>query len=159
MRLAGPAALLLLLAGCNTVADISALVGGGAAGAATANPAVGYIVGISTRAALGVGLKYGSRRWHRDEQDAIAQAAADLPEGGSGPWQVHQGIPFAGAHGEVRVVRAIMTPLAACREIVFAAAADPSTPPTWFSTTICRQEQGWKWALAEPAVPRWGALQ
>jgi hypothetical protein len=38
-----------------------------------------------------------------------------------------------------------------------------ATPPddaarAWFSANICRQDQRWKWAIAEPAVERWGSL-
>ena len=148
-----------MLGGCQTVADLSGLATGAASGGATASPAVGFVVGVATRAAVLYGLNTLSRRWQGTEQDAIAAAAGDLPEGGSAPWQVRHDLPIGDGDGEVRVVRAIDTRLAACKEIAFSVADDPPALPAWFTTTICRQPDGWKWALAEPAVPRWGYLQ
>jgi hypothetical protein len=151
---------LLLLGGCQTAADLTGLATGGAAGGATASPAVGFIVGVATRAAVLRGLNAVERRRHRTEQDAIAEAAGDLPDGGSAPWQARHDIPIGDTDGEVRVVRSIDTPLAACKEIAFSVADDPPPAPlAWFGTTICRQADGWRWALAEPAVARWGFLQ
>jgi hypothetical protein len=153
-------AALLLLGGCRTAADLTGLVTGGATGGATASPALGFVVGVATRAAVLHGLNVVVRSRQTTEQDAIAAAAGDLPEGGSAPWQARHDIPIGNADGEVRVVRAIDTKLAACKEIAFSVAEDaPAPPAAWFGTTICRQADGWKWALAEPAVTRWGYLQ
>ncbi|MGO9916589.1 MAG: hypothetical protein ACLQIB_18070, partial [Isosphaeraceae bacterium] len=41
-----PLAAVVLLAGCNTTAQIAAVVSGGAVGGATANPALGFAVGV-----------------------------------------------------------------------------------------------------------------
>ncbi len=149
----------LMLGGCSAVADLSALATGAAAGGATASPAVGFAVGVVTDAAVDAGLKYVSRRRQQAEQDAIAAAAAPLSEGGSAPWQIRHDIPLGNEEGEVRVVRSIVNPIATCKEIAFSVTDDPPAPPSWFSTTICRQDTAWKWALAEPAVSRWGFLQ
>lgn len=150
------AALLLLLGGCETVADVSGLATGTASGAATASPAVGFVVGVATRGVVLAGLNAATRRRQQTEQDAIASAAGDLPEGGSATWQVRHDIPIGNEDGEVHVVRSIDTPLATCKEIAFSVAAEP---PAWFTTTICRDGEMWKWALAEPAVARWRFLQ
>lgn len=154
-----PLAALLLLGGCSSVAGLSALATGAVAGGATGNPAVGIAVGVVTDAAVDAGLKYVSRRRQQAEQDAIAAVAGGLSEGGSAPWQVRHDIPLGNEAGEVRVVRGFVTPIATCKELVFSVADDPPAMPAWFNTTICRRDAGWKWALAEPAVPRWGFLQ
>lgn len=159
MRRAAALAGLLLLAGCNDVADIGGLLTGAAAGGATGNPALGFIVGVSARAGIGAGLKHVSRRRQQAEQDAIAEAAEALSVGGAAPWRVRHDIPIGNEGGEVRVVRDLTTRLADCKEIAFSVADDPPAVPAWFATTICRQDAAWKWALAEPAVPRWGFLQ
>ncbi len=148
-----------LLGGCSAVADLSGLAAGAVAGGATANPAVGFVVAVGTDAAVDAGLKYVSRHRQQAEQDAIALAAATLPEGGSGPWQIRHDIPLGNEGGEVQVVRSIVTPIATCKEIAFSVADDPPATPVWFNTTICHQNTAWKWAQAEPAVARWGFLQ
>ena len=112
-------AALVLLAGCNTVPEITGLVTGGAAGAATASPAVGFLVGVAVDAAASASLTYVTRTWHGAEQDAIARAAADVPEGGQVPWQIRHPLPIGNEHGQLRVVRVINSPLAQCKEIVF----------------------------------------
>jgi hypothetical protein len=151
-----------LLGGCEhsqTAAQVTGLAAGGIAGGASANPAVGYAVGIATAVAADEFLKWAGRVRAHGEQEAIAAAAAGLPEGQAGPWRIAHTIPVGDEDGEVRVVRALSTPLAECREIVFSV-ADPPRAPRWFATTICRATDGaWHWALAEPAVPRWGYLQ
>jgi hypothetical protein len=158
IRLAAAAAL-LALAGCNDVADLTGLATGAAAGGATANPAVGFLAGVTTSAAVDAGLNYVSRTRQHAEQDAIAAAAGGLPDGGSAPWRIRHDIPIGNEGGQVQVVRTVDTPLAACKEIVFSVADAQPAIPAWYETTICRQAAAWQWALAEPAVPRWGSLQ
>jgi hypothetical protein len=154
-------AALVLLAGCNTVPEITGLVTGGAAGAATASPAVGFLVGVAVDAAASASLTYVTRTWHGAEQDAIARAAADVPEGGQVPWQIRHPLPIGNEHGQLRVVRVIDSPLAQCKEIVFSVdeGEGEKLKREWFVTTLCQQDQTWKWAAAEPAVERWGYLQ
>jgi hypothetical protein len=149
---------LLALGACKAAPDLAALATGGAAGAATGSPAVGYIVGLSVRAATAEGLRYVVRIRARAEQDAIADVAGTLPEGGAAPWRIRHDIPIGNENGVVRVTRNVVTPLAECREILFSV-EDPPAPPAWFSSSICKQTQQWKWAAAEPAVERWGYLQ
>nr|WP_294519709.1 hypothetical protein [uncultured Rhodopila sp.] len=154
-------AAVLPLAACNSVSEITGLITGGAAGAATGSPAVGFLVGVTVDAAANAGVSYVTRVWHGAEQDAIARAAADVPEGEEVPWRIVHPLPIGNEHGRLRVVRAIESPLAACKEIAFS--VDEGTGEKlkreWFITSICKQDKTWKWAAAEPAVERWGYLQ
>ncbi len=158
-RFAVPALLGLGLAGCNSAATLTGLAAGGVAGGATANPAVGYAVAVGANAAADYAFKYASRVRQRAEQNAIAAVAGDLPPGRTAPWRIDHTIPLGDEHGVVQVVAATDTPLAACREIAFSVQAGPQHPPAWFDASICRQAKRWKWAVAEPAVERWGFLQ
>ncbi len=150
--------LVLLLAGCSAIPEITGLVSGGIAGGASANPAVGFGVGVATAAVADYGLKYVTKRWHRSEQDAIAAVAGALPAGGRAPWKIRHDLPFGNEHGRLQVVRVIENPLAACKEVLFSI-QDGDDPEAWYLTDVCRQEARWKWASAEPAVGRWGLLQ
>jgi hypothetical protein len=162
-RLSAPAALLataLALGGCSSSAsDLVGAATGTAAAAGSGNPAVGIAIGVGARAVADWGIRRFSRRWHRTEQEAIAAAAAEVPPGEARPWRVTHDLPFGAKQGEVRVLRAIDTPLAACREIAFS--VDEAKPPTraWYLTSLCRDATGWRWAAAEPATGRWSSLQ
>ena len=161
MRAAALAAALLLpllLGGCQSLAELTGIATGGAAGLATANPAIGYAVGIGTAVAADEAYKWFGRTRQNAEQEAIAGAAAALSEGDEAPWRIRHTIPIGDEEGKVRVVRVIDTPLAQCREIVFSV-TDAPKPPRWYATSICQQADGWHWAEAEPAVARWGFLQ
>ncbi len=144
------------LAGCESVADAAGAVSGIAAGTATGNPALGYGIGLGVRAGANEGLRYLARRWHRTEQEAIADAIGATPPGASRPWMVRHDLPIGDKEGEVRVVREIPSALATCREALFSVASDDG--PAWFSTVACRHGERWRWAAAEPAVGRWGNL-
>jgi hypothetical protein len=149
-----------VLSGCAAVGDITGAVAGLAAGAASANPAVAIAVGLGVRAATREGVKYVTRRRHEDEQDAIAAAAADLRVGETQLWAVRSKIA-RDTRGEVRVLRAIETPLATCKEIAFSVSDSEveTAVGSWFTTIACREGTRWRWAAAEPAVERWGNLQ
>jgi hypothetical protein len=151
-----------LLAGCNS--SLGDLIGAGtgtAAAAGSGNPAVGVAIGVAARAVADYGVRYVSRRWHTTEQDALAAVVGGMEVGEVRPWEVRHDLPIGNQRGEVRVLRAIDTPLAACREVLFSVARGraPDAPRRWFLTTACRQAEGWKWAAAEPATERWGSLQ
>lgn len=148
-----------LLGGCSSASDLIGAVTGTAAAAGSGNPAVGIAIGVGARSAADWGLRHVSRRWHRTEQEAIAAAAADVPPGEARPWQVRHSLPFGAKQGEVRVLRAIDTPLAACREIAFSVEEDKPPARAWYLTSLCRDATGWRWATAEPATGRWGSLQ
>ncbi len=149
----------LLLAGCQVASQATGLVAGAVSGGATANPAVGFAVGVGVTAGTDYAIRTITRTWHQGEQDAIAQAASTVPVGQTGPWRVKHSLPIGNEHGDLQVVHRIDTPLAACEEIAFSVVEDSKKPPPWYTATVCRQAKGWKWASAEPAVPRWGYLQ
>jgi len=149
------------VSGCASIGAASGALAGITTGAVTANPAVGIGVGIVVQAATDEAINRYMRGLHQDQQDQIAQLAGDLPVGASAPWQVKHTLPLENGRGEVRVTRAFDTALAHCKEFVFSLidGDGPDAPASWFVANACQQDQGWKWASAEPAVARWGALQ
>ncbi len=155
--------LVMPLSGCAMVADVSGIATGGTVGAITANPVVGYSVGMGTRAAVAAGVKSVMRGLHKDEQDAIAAVAGWMQPGETKLWRVDHDLPFgyADENGAVQVTRLIETPLAACKEILVTVEEGEGAKATRgiYVGTICRQGDSWKWASAEPAVERWGYLQ
>ncbi len=166
---AAAALALALLAGCQSSAGgITGAVTGTATAAATANPALGAAVGIGTRALTDSAVRYVGRRWRRAEQDALAAQVGLMEVGESRPWRALPDLPVGGGKGgELRVLRRTETPLTVCKEVLFFTAAaaaatdsgDKAPAPRWFVTSACRQEDGWKWAAAEPATGRWDSLQ
>jgi hypothetical protein len=153
--------LVLLLGGCKAIPQIAGVVSGGTVGAATGSPALGFAVGVATDAAGHAVVRWYGRSRQHSEQNAIADAAGPLGPGDSADWRIDHTIPIGNEHGTLNVVRLIDSPLAQCKEIAFS--VDEGKPPklqqTWYTTTICRHDQGWRWAAAEPAVERWGFLQ
>jgi hypothetical protein len=145
------------LSGCQSLADATGAAAGLASGAASGNPAVGIGVGVGVRAAASEGLKRVARARHRHEQDAIAAVVADMRVGETRAWAVDQRV-VGDVQGEVSVLRAIRTPLAECKEIVFSV-IDNNGGAEWFTTTACDEGGRWRWAAAEPAVERWINLQ
>jgi hypothetical protein len=152
----------LLLGGCHDVATIAALASASATGAATGNPAIGLAVGIGVSAGANFLVAYVTRVRAGAEQDVIAEAAGELPAGGAAPWQIEHTIPIGNEHGQVRVVDVLTTPIAVCKDVIISVAGDDaddgSVSHQDYLASICRNAQGWKWATAEPAVARWGAL-
>lgn len=155
MRLAA-LALLVLLPGCHTIADVAGIVSAAGTGSATANPAVGIAVGIGVRAGVDELVKYVVRKRETGEQDAIADVAGSAPLGEPRRWEIRHDIPIGNERGELEAVREFRTPLTTCREIVFSVVDDTRE---LYTTTLCRGPDRWKWAAAEPAVERWGYLQ
>ena len=64
-------------------------------------------------------------------------------------------------HGQVAVTRDIGNALFTCKEIVFSIdlGADETFHRKFYTATVCRDGEAWKWASAEPATERWGSLQ
>ncbi len=145
----------LALGGCQLASDVSGVVAGGGAAAATGNPAIGYAVGIGVRAGVDELRKYVVRVRQRGEQDAIAEVAGAAPLGESRPWEIRHTIPIGNNRGTLAAVADIPNPLAPCRQVLFTTEDDDAP----FVTQVCRQADGWRWAAAEPAVERWGSLQ
>jgi hypothetical protein len=131
-----------ILGGCTSILSESASAGAGDASAS--DPTVSYI----------------GRKRQQAEQIAIATEVATMGDGERRPWKVEHDIPISNERGEVHVIRVFNTALTSCKEIVFSietggAAATAVT----YTTEVCRNGDQWKWALAEPAIERWGTLQ
>ncbi len=156
-----PLVLALLLAGCSSASEIAGVVTGGVVGVASGSPAIGFAVGVATDAGATYTFRYIARTRQGAEQDAIAQVAGDLPVGAKAAWKIEHTVPIGDEHGQLRVVRAIDSPLAACKEIAFSVdeGKGEKLKRDWFTADVCKQAEAWKWASAEPAVERWGFLQ
>lgn len=153
-----------MLAGCSTVGGLAGTVAGITTGSFTSNPAIGIAVSVSVKALTDAQVKKLLRSLQQDEQDAIAAMAGAMAPGEIRQWQVRHIVPYGNNQGEIQVTRVIDTPLASCKEVMFSVVERKAEPPSddvpraWFSANVCRQDQRWKWALAEPAVERWGSL-
>jgi hypothetical protein len=161
VAIAALAASVTLLPGCTSIGSIAGAVTGAASGSGSANPALGYAVGIGTKAAVDSLQRYISRKRQQAEQDQIAAAIGALPVGQGTTWRIRHKIPlFDDQHGYVTVVRDIPNALAPCKEVIFTVIAGktPGAPKGFYATTACQQGAGWKWAMAEPATPRWAFL-
>lgn len=157
----------LVLTGCTSVMTEGTAAGAGIAGAAmahgvTRNAGVTTGIGLGVQAAARAGLQYAERKVHQVEQDRIAAVAGTLSVGAVAHWQVAHDIPIeADEHGEVTVSRAFGAADMACKEIVFSVdhAEQHGVAREFYTAQVCRDGARWKWATAEPATERWGALQ
>jgi hypothetical protein len=167
-----PLALLLLpglglLSGCGsllsaTTSDLAGVAGAGIAGAVTKSPAAAAGIGLVVASGANAGLQYVERGVHREEQDRIAAAAGPLEPGKVGAWSVSHQIPIEDdAQGKLIVTRILGGQDFTCKEIVFSVdtVRDQQTARAFYTAMVCRDGATWKWASAEPATERWGALQ
>ncbi|MGN6666977.1 MAG: hypothetical protein ACTHKH_08430 [Trinickia sp.] len=163
------AAAIIQLSGCSSLYTESASAGAGIAGAAlaskvTSNAAVATGIGLGAVAAAKAGVQYTQRVLHTHTQDAIASAAGPLAVGAVAPWSIQHTVPIEDdAHGRVTVSRTISTGALDCKEIVFSVDEDATkknpASSAFYVASVCRDGSNWKWASAEPATERWGALQ
>jgi hypothetical protein len=159
--------ILSVLCGCTSIATEATSAGAGAASGAVAhgfthNAGVVTAIGLGVQAAARAGLQYTERKLHQTEQDNIAAAAGVLPVGAVGTWQATHAIPLeADERGEVTVSRVLGGAGFTCKEIVFSVdhPGGGGTTREFYTATVCRDGAVWKWATAEPATERWGALQ
>lgn len=158
----------LLVAGCSSVVTEgtsagAGIVSGSVAGSVGANAGVATGIGIGIQAAARAGVQYGQRRFHDETQTRIASIAGSLAPGQIRPWQTDGVLGLEPAEGgRVTVSRVIGPRLMACKEIVFSVdrAGDKNLPNSeFYVASICRSGDSWRWASAEPATARWGALQ
>ncbi|WP_242538909.1 hypothetical protein [Trinickia acidisoli] len=157
------------LNGCSSLYTESATAGAGIGGAAVAakvtrNAAVATGIGLGAVAAAKAGVQYTERVVHTHTQDSIATAAGPLAIGAVAPWAIKHSVPIEdNEHGRVTVSRAISTGALDCKEIVFSVDEDATkkkpASSAFYVASICRDGNAWKWASAEPATERWGALQ
>lgn len=163
------AAAIVGLNGCSSMYSESATAGAGIAGAAVAstvtrNAAVATGIGLGAVAAARAGVQATERVVHRNTQDKIAVAAGPLGVGAVAPWAVKHSVAIEpDQHGRVTVSRVISTGALDCKEIVFSvdedATKDKPASSAFYVASVCRDGNAWKWASAEPATERWGALQ
>jgi uncharacterized protein YceK len=154
---------ILTLSGCGSVlteaaSDAAGVVGAGAAASVTKNAATAAAIGLGTQSVALEGVHYLERRVHRAEQDAIATAAGPLVPGVVAPWSIRHILPIEdNEHGHLVVSRVLGNGIMLCKEIVFS--VDTTKRQDFYVAMVCRSSGIWKWASAEPAVPRWGGLQ
>ncbi|SAK60391.1 putative lipoprotein [Caballeronia arationis] len=157
------------LTGCNSLYSEGATAGAGIAGAAIAgsitnNAAVATGIGLGAVAAARAGVQYSQRVVHTNTQDSIANAAGPLTVGAVAPWKAVHSVPIEeDEKGRVTVSRTISSGTLDCKEIVFSvdreATENRAADTAFYVASVCRDGNKWKWASAEPATPRWGALQ
>jgi flavin-binding protein dodecin len=156
-----------ILGGCTSILAEGASAGAGVASASIAhgvtnNAGVTTGIGLGVQAAARAGVQYAERKMHQAEQDRIAATAGILSVGTVGHWQIAHDIPIeANEQGEVTVSRALGGADFPCKEIVFSVVHSGKDAVTreFYTATICRDGDKWKWATAEPATERWGSLQ
>lgn len=157
------------LAGCNSLYTEGATAGAGVAGAAVAstvthNAATAAGIGLGAVAAARAGVQFSQRIVHRDTQDSIAKVAGPLGVGAVANWSATHSVPIEeDEHGRVTVSRVISQGALDCKEIVFSvdrpAKKDTPASSAFYVAAVCQDGNAWKWASAEPATERWGALQ
>ncbi|MEK6422740.1 MAG: hypothetical protein V4801_24385 [Burkholderia gladioli] len=162
------------------------IAGAAVAAKVTNNAAVATGIGLGAVAAARAGVQYTQRVAHAYSQAQIADAAGPLDVGGVARWSTRHSVPIEeDEYGRVTVSRLISVGPLDCKEIVFSvdndaareqkkaqaaapasgtavpAAASAPAPGSsaFYVATICRDGPKWKWASAEPATGRWGALQ
>lgn len=163
------AAAIANLSGCSSLYSESTSAGAGIAGAAlaaqvTRNAAVATGIGLGAVAAAKATTQYTERVIHTHTQDVIAIAAGPLAVGAVAPWSITHTVPIEESqHGRVTVSRTISAGTLDCKEIVFSvdedAAKNKPASSAFYVASVCRDGANWKWASAEPATERWGALQ
>jgi hypothetical protein len=161
MLAAGLAASCVAVSGCSSIGAVAGAAAGVSTGIVSSNPAIGIGVGIAVQAATDEAVRRVMKSLHGDQQMAIAATAGALPVGETKSWQVKHTLPVENGHGDVRVLRQIDSALATCREFAFSVVDGdkPDAHADWFLASVCKDQGGWKWAAAEPAVERWGNLQ
>jgi len=154
--------------GCGSLFNEGAAAGAGVGGAAiastiTKNAAVASGIGLGALAGAQAGVKYVEKNVHNDQQNEIAAAAGPLSVGEVGHWSSHHFVKLEPDEaGRVTVSRVITSSNDLdCKEIVFSVDGMTKKVPTsaFYVATICRDGAQWRWASAEPATQRWGALQ
>lgn len=155
------------LGGCSslltaTTADVAGIAGAGVAGAVTKSPAAAAAIGLGIAAGANAALQYVERKVHQSGQDQIAAVAGSLEPGNVARWSVSHDIPIENdAHGELIVTRVMGTKDFHCKEIIFSVdtGQGEKLSRAFYTAAVCRDGKTWKWASAEPATERWGALQ
>lgn len=158
-----PMLAMLGLSGCGSVltagtADIAGVAGAGIASSVTKSASAATAIGLGVASGASAGLQYAERRVHRAEQDSIATVAGGAEPGAVAAWSVSHDIPIeADEHGHLAVTRVVGNGNFNCKEIVFS--VEEKQARAFYTATVCKDGDLWKWASAEPATERWGSLQ
>lgn len=155
------------LTGCTSLlrestADLAGIAGAGAASAVTDSAAASAAIGLGVTSLAREGLRYVERRVHREAQDAVAAVAGPLEPGVVAPWAVRHRLPIENdEQGQLVVSRVFGTEAFRCKEVVFSVETEDRGVPrrAFYTTTVCRDADAWRWAAAEPTTERWGGLQ
>jgi hypothetical protein len=162
------AAFALAMSACSSLVSESAsaaagIASGSLAGAVTNNAGVAAGIGIGVQAGTRAGVQYAQRTIHGEAQQQIADVAGPLKLGQVRSWNTVLSVPLEFSEaGKVTVSRVISTGELDCKEIVVSVErSGRETLPVseFYVASICRSGSQWAWASAEPATPRWGALQ
>ncbi len=157
----------LCLTGCTSLlsegaSSIAGVGGSAVAGSVTRNAAVASGIGFGVLAASQAGVKALERDYHGEQQDRIAAIAGALKVGQVGHWESSHRIQLEPDEaGRVTVSRLIGAAELTCKEIVFTVdeKKEKAMVSAFYVATICKDADRWRWASAEPATARWGALQ
>lgn len=154
------------LTGCSSLltegsAAGAGVAGAGIAGALTKDASTTAAIGLGVNAAALAGVKALEKHIHADEQQTIASVAGALAPGATAFWSVrHRTRLEANEHGHVTTTRLIVAGDLSCKEAVFTIEREGAKPERLaYVTTVCFTGATWRWAAAEPATQRWGALQ
>jgi hypothetical protein len=161
------AAVLCSATGCSSLinagsAEVAGIGGAAIAGAVTSNGAAAAGIGLGVQAAARAGVQYAQRQVHRSVQDEIARAAGALAIGDVGHWRIKPAANLEPQQqGRVTISRIISTTTLQCKEAVFSvdSVIDKAPHSAFYVAIVCQDGLKWKWASAEPATERWGALQ
>ena len=156
-----------MLSGCGSLltegtADLAGVASTGVATAVTKSAAGAAAIGLGVQSLASEALKYTERRVHRNEQDAIAEAAGPLDPGALQSWSIRHYVPIeADEKGQVVVSRAFGAGSFRCKEIVFSVddMRRNGLQRAFYTATICQDGTVWRWASAEPATERWSVMQ
>lgn len=163
MRQLNVAVLLLcitLVAGCSSssIGGAAGAITGVASSAATANPLIGYSVGVTVQAVTDASVKYVFRTWTQQQQDVMAFIAGGLEVGQKAQWEVDRWFYYGNEQGQLEVMRRINNPLVECKEVAYSVEKAGHVAEQYVAA-ICKNNGQWKWATVEPSVFRWMGLQ
>ncbi|GGP17794.1 hypothetical protein [Silvimonas iriomotensis] len=149
-----------LLQGCQMAGSLSGAAAALSMSAVTANPAAGVAIGLAVQAGVDEASRTVMKRLHKDQQAQIAAIVGASTVGQTQDWKVDHVLPIENGAGAVRVLALTESALVTCKTFLFTD-APPGPQTVWYHGVACRNPNvnQWQWALAEPAVGRWGNLQ
>jgi hypothetical protein len=120
-------------------------------GLATANPLIGLLAGVAVRVVPDAILTYVDRKALEQVHARIADAAGRAFPDEVVVWSSTD-VWGERVYGRLEVVREFGT-MTRCREILFSV-EDTTYPTPYYVAVVCRDAEGWRWAVSERAVAR-----